>query len=260
VSFENVKEKVKEVLRRAGCLVIVGPPGCGKSYAVQKAGEEMGYEVVELDSSELNPDHFAKVIATKGLKPSVIVVDVVDYLYPSDQAKLFRAMKKRAVPVIFTAHSRYSLCDEAETCEVVSMFRPDVRELSKYVNQKAKEVGLKPNYQALNSRDWRQAILSLYGSEGYSLEESVAKAVEQFFRVGRLEGADPSTLITIADNVSHFYGIYAYLLLKYVALADMSKRPEPLEALGEVVKGRVAKPKPSYALEKLRVAKEGRIF
>ena len=230
MSSLGVLEKVKEVVRRAGCLVIAGPPGCGKTYAIRKACEELGCGVVELEAAEVDPVELARLVAKRGFVPTALVVDIVDALPPAEQAKLFRAVKRRAVPVIFTAYSRYALCEEAGACEVVQMPRPDVRELSKFVNRLAKEAGLRPNYQALNSRDWRQAVLSLYGSEGYSLEEGVARAVEQFFRTGSLARADWPTLATVADNVSHFYGIYAYLLLRFVALADMAGRPEPLES------------------------------
>jgi len=256
MSFEEIKEKVKEVLKKNGCLVVVGPPGCGKTYAIQKACEEMGYRMIEYDADEITAKELKKLATTVTINKLLIVVDIIDAVSLSKQAELFRALKSTVNPVVFTAYSRSSIAQEAEKhCEVVQMWRPDVRELSAFVNKLAKEKGLKPNYQALNSRDWRQAILSLYGSAGYSEEDTVRKAVEEFFRTGRLERVDPSTLTTIADNVGSFYGIFAYLLLKGVVVADMAKRREPLEIVGELVKGRLGKPKPSYFLEKMRLVK-----
>jgi len=256
VSYEEVKEKVKEVIRRGGCLVVVGPPGCGKTYAIQRACEELGYRVVEYDALEVSPEELRRVATTIMITRAAVVVDIVDSVSPSKQAELVRAVKLRVNPVIFTAHGRSGLAQEVEKlCEVVQMWRPDVRELSRFVNQLARERGLKPNYQALNSRDWRQAILSLYGSHGYSEEDTVRRAVEEFFRTGRVARVDPSTLITVADNVGGFYGVFAYLLLRGVAAADVTRRPEPLEAVGELLKGRLAKPKPSYFLEKLKLLK-----
>lgn len=258
MSSEEVKEKVKDVLKRSGCLVIAGPPGCGKTYAVQRACEEMGYRVVEYDASEITAKELKKLTTTATINKLLIVVDIIDAVPLSRQAELFRALKPTVNPVVFTAYSRGSIVQEAEKhCEVVQMWRPDVRELSKFVNQLAMERGLKPNYQALNSRDWRQAILSLYGSHGYSEEDTVRKAVEEFFRTGRVERVDPSTLATIADNVGEFHGMFSYLLLRGVAVADMARRGEALEVAGEVLRGRVAKPKPSYFLEKMRLTRGG---
>jgi hypothetical protein len=258
VSSEEVKEKVKEVIRRSGCLVIVGPPGCGKTHAIQRACEELGYRVVEYDALEVSPEELRRVATTIMIARAAVVVDILDCVPLPRQAELVRAVRLRVNPVVFTAYGRSGLAQEVEkVCEVVQMWRPDVRELSRFVNQLARERGLKPNYHALNSRDWRQAILSLYGSHGYSEEDTVRRTVEEFFRTGRLERTDPSTLVAVADNVGGFYGVFAYLLLRGVAAADMARRPEPLEVVGELLKGRLAKPKPSYFLEKLRLVRGG---
>jgi hypothetical protein len=256
MSFEEVKEKVKEIIKKSGCLVIVGPTGSGKTYAIKKACEEMGYEMIEYDADEVSAGELKRIVTTITINKSVVVVDILDSASPSKQLELLKEIKIRINPIIFTAYSRGSIVQEAEKiCEVVQIWRPDVRELSKYVNQLAKKKGLKPNYQALNSRDWRQATLSLYGSHGYSEEDTVRRAVEEFFRTGIVERVDPSTLTTVVDNVGSFYGMFAYLLIKGAVASDMTKRREPLEVVGEMIKGRVAKPRTSYFLEKLRMTR-----
>jgi len=255
MSFEQVKERVKDALRRCECLVVVGPTGCGKTYAIQKACEEMGYRFVDFDAVDIDVGALKKYLTTAYLVPTAIVVDIVDALPPRAQEKLFEVAKSRINPVIFTAYNMYSLVSEAGVCQPVQMFKPDVRELSKFVNNISKKAGLKPNYTALNSRDWRQAMLSIYGSEGYDTEDTISKAVEKFFRVGEIDRADPTTLTMIVDNVGSFYGIYAYLLLKYASIADLTKRASVMRAVGDVIKGIVSKPKPSYFIEKLKLVR-----
>jgi hypothetical protein len=131
--------------------------------------------------------------------------------------------------------------------------KPQVQELLKVANAKAQELGLKPNLSALNSRDYRQAILSVYGSEGYEVEPSTLPIVERYFRTGEIDTVDPNVLVTIVDNAGKLYGIYAYLLLKAVATADLAGRPEPLQ-LPEL-RGKVTSVNPSYLLSKLKLAR-----
>jgi len=255
MSFEQVKERVKDALRRCECLIVVGPTGCGKTYAIQKACEEMGYRFVDFDAVDIDVDALKKYLTTAYLVPTAIVVDIVDALSSRLQKKVFEVAKNRINPAIFTAYNMYSLVDETGDCQPIQMFKPDVRELSKFINNISKETGLKPNYIALNSRDWRQAMLSIYGSEGYDTEDTISKTVEKFFRFGEVDRADSTTLTMMVDNVGSFYGIYAYLLLKYASIADFTKRGDVMKVVGDIIKGMVSKPKSSYFIEKLKLIK-----
>jgi len=249
----EVVEKVKEVIKRNSCLIIIGPPGCGKTYSILKACGEMGYRVVEYDADEVIIEELRRAVRTNTITPVVIVIDLLDHTTLSKQESILKSVTGRCNPVVITAHNQYRLTDRYKEFEYVIMYKPDVSELLRLAESKGRELGLKPNYEALNTRDYRQAILSLYGSEGYTADESVFKEVEKYFRTGLIGRSDPQTLITICDNVSSFYGMYAYLLLKYSTVSDLCRRPTPMEALGDLIKGLTTRPRTSYFLEKLRL-------
>jgi len=250
---ERYELVAEDSLKRTKCVVLTGPPGCGKTFLIHKVANKMKYKVVEYDANEIDEKLLKKLCTTYMLEKTVIVVDIIDQLSYSEQNKLFRASSKCVNPVIFTAYNVLTLSDESKNCQLIMLSRPDIRDLSVLVNELSRKYNLKPNYKALNSRDYRQAILSLYGSEGYDIEETKTKIVEKFFRTGVLENVDPNILITIIDNVSNFYGYYAYLLLKLASISDLTKRSEPLEIFE--LKGVISKPKPSYFLEKVKLAK-----
>jgi hypothetical protein len=252
--MREVYDALGRALASSKCALLVGPPGSGKTHAIHQVAVAKGFNVVEADAIELDLNAFARQISFKPLVPTVYVVDIIDALSLQEQRRLAKILKATVNPVFLTAYNKYKVVDDfAVTCEMVVLRRPMAQELLKVANAKARELGLKPNLSALNSRDYRQAILSVYGSEGYEFEPSTLPIVERFFKVGEIDTVDPNVLITMVDNVGKLYGIYAYLLLKAVATADFTKRPEPLQ-LPEL-KGRVTNVNPSYFLSKLRLAR-----
>jgi hypothetical protein len=253
--MKEAYDALNRALASSKCTLLIGPPGSGKTHAIHQVAKSRGFNVVEVDAIDLDIDSFAKQVALKPLIPTVFVIDIVDVLSIREQKRIAKILKSAVNPVFLTAYNKYRVADDfAMVCEVVVLRRPLVQELLKVANAKAQELGLKPNLSALNSRDYRQAILSVLGSEGYDVEPSVLPIVERYFRAGEIDTVDPNVLVTIVDNVGKFYGIYAYLLLKAVATADLTKRPEPLQ-LPEL-KGKVTSVSQSYFLAKLKLAKE----
>jgi hypothetical protein len=252
--MREVYEALGRALASSKCALLIGPPGSGKTRAIHQVAASKGFNVVEVDAIDLDLEAFAKQIVLKPLVPTVYVIDIIDTLSLQEQRKLSKLLKTSVNPVFLTAYNKYKVSDDlAIVCEAVMLRRPQVHELLKVANAKAQELGLKPNLSALNSRDYRQAILSVYGSEGYESEPSILPIVERYFRTGEIDTVDPNVVVTIVDNVGKLYGIYAYLLLKAVATVDLTRRPEPLQ-LPEL-KGKVTSVSPSHLLSKLRLAR-----
>jgi len=252
--MKEVYEALGRALASSKCALLIGPPGSGKTRAIHQVTASKGFNVVEVDAIDLDLEALAKQIVLKPLVPTVYVIDIIDTLSLQEQRKLSKLLKTSVNPVFLTAYNRYKVSDDlAIACEVVMLRRPQVHELLKVANAKAQELGLKPNPNALKSRDYRQAILSVYGSEGYEVEPSTLPIVERYFRTGEIDTVDPNVLVTIVDNVGKLYGMYAYLLLKAAQAANLAGRPEPLQ-LPEL-KGKVTSVNQSYFLAKLKLAK-----
>jgi hypothetical protein len=247
-------EALGRALASSKCTLLIGPPGSGKTHAIYQVAMARGFTVHEIDAVDLNLDAFEKLLSFRPLFPIVYVIDIIDALSLQEQRRLAKMLKTAVNPIVLTAYNKYRVADDfAVVCELVMLRRPLVQELLKVANAKAQKLGLKPNLNALNSRDYRQAILSVYGSEGYEVEPSTLPIVERYFRAGEIDTVDPNVLVTIVDNVGKLYGIYAYLLLKAVATADLARRPEPLQ-LPEL-KGKVTSVSPSHLLSKLKLAR-----
>jgi hypothetical protein len=252
--MREVYDALGRALASSKCALLIGPPGSGKTHAIYQVAKSKGFNVVEIDAIDLDLEAFTKQIALKPLVPTVFVIDIVDVLGLREQKRLTKVLRNAVNPVVLTAYNKYRVADDfAVVCEVVMVRRPLVQELLKVANAKAQELRLKPNLNALNSRDYRQAVLSVYGSEGYEVEPSILPIVERYFRTGEIDTVDPNVLATIVDNVGKLYGIHAYLLLKSVATADLARRPEPLQ-LPEL-KGKVTSVSQSYFLAKLKLAR-----
>ncbi len=118
-AISEIREWMRSV--RAGkvskALLLVGPPGSGKTSAAYAIAHELGYDPVEVNASDLRDrTHLryvvesAKAVSLLTLSRRLIILDEIDAL-PSEGGALVSLVKelitKEGVPVVMTANDPY---------------------------------------------------------------------------------------------------------------------------------------------------------
>jgi replication-associated recombination protein RarA len=239
--------------KKGDVLLLIGSSGTGKTEAIKKACEKLNYNMWDIDSVDLDVEDLKRKCSLKPFSNVLVVVDVVDNLPFSVQSRLADVVKESNIPIIITAHEQRNVAKALlNVCKVVYFNKPKARDLLNVANEYSKKVGLKPNYDALKG-DYRQALLSVYGSGGYESREGIMQIIKNFFTNLEIEEVDERVLINILDNSHKLYGFYTYLLVKALCVADKAKRVEPLKMEEFKHGGSLSV---SYFYEKMRLVKE----
>jgi len=125
----EIREWIKKV--KAGkitkALLLVGPPGSGKTSAAHAIANELGYDPIEVNASDLrDKTHLHYIVenirapSLLTMKPRLIILDEIDAL-PSEGRAIVSLVKelisKEGVPVVMTANDPY----EGHLYEIRSM-------------------------------------------------------------------------------------------------------------------------------------------
>lgn len=115
----EIREWIKKV--KAGkitkALLLVGPPGSGKTSAAHAIANELGYDPIEVNASDLrDKTHLHYIVenirapSLLTMKPRLIILDEIDAL-PSEGRAIVSLVKelisKEGVPVVMTANDPY---------------------------------------------------------------------------------------------------------------------------------------------------------
>jgi Cdc6-like AAA superfamily ATPase len=254
IGLETQIREIKEFIqnwKKGNSLLLIGSSGTGKTASIKQVCEELKYGIWEIDYTDINFEDLMKKCKLKPIYNMVIIIDNIDELPESQQSKLIKIIKESNIPIIMTAYKQYQVNEDLlKICKVIQFYKPKAGDMLKLVNEVSKQLNLKPNYQALKG-DFRQALYSVFGSQGYESEESLMQIIKNYFNNLKLEEINDKILITILDNSHRFYGFYIYLLVKSLAVSDFTKRPEPLKLNELKYSGSII---PSYFYEKLRIS------
>lgn len=161
-------------------LLLVGPPGVGKTASAYAIAEEMGWEVVEMNASDTRSRAVVERILGAASQAStffggrrLILIDEVDGIQGREDvggvSAIIEILKKARQPVILTANDAYAppVVAIKGLCRVVEFKRVNYRELASYLARILEREGVKYEKEALlelarrENGDVRSALLDL---------------------------------------------------------------------------------------------------
>jgi len=264
IGIDNILNEIEKFITSFGqtsitTLILLGPPGCGKTSSVYYVAEKLGYEVCEYNmSDDRNKEFLNNLVAKtrcKTLQKIIFLLDEVDGIEISEQKVIERMVLVTRNPIILTANDRNklsSLLREEKTgignIKVIRFYKPNLRDVLSVVKKYEKEKGLKANNSGI-VEDFRQGIMCVYGSQGYE-ENKYWEVVGDLLKSGKIDEIDVPRLIYLLDNVGkNFSGIKLFDAIQRIVIADKTKTHYPLVGL----KSKKKELDKSYYFEKIKV-------
>ena len=225
-------------------LLLVGPPGVGKTTTAYVAANEMGYPLQEINASS-SRDQSAVDTITASIRstPSdadhqFILFDEVDsYHHSTDTKKLADALSNPANPVIMTANSKYDVPDPMKRASRMKEYslgkrsrEAKLRQIAKAEDVEVKEADIsdlaeRPDLRsAINDlQSWAQDDIPPADDERV-WEEGAFDAMEKILRgepdLGYGETPD-NMVIWLDENVKKEYrGLEATIAYDCIRMAD----------------------------------------
>ncbi len=178
-------------------LLLVGPPGVGKTASAYALANQFGWEIVEMNASDTRSRSIVERVLGAasesytlfGKRRRLILIDEVDGLQGREDFggvyAIIEIIKKAKQPVILTANDPYAtpVVRVKPFCKVVEFKRVNYREIAAYLARILEKEGIPYEKEALlelakkESGDVRSAILDLQAiaeREGKVTKELVA--------------------------------------------------------------------------------------
>lgn len=162
--------------KNQNAALLVGPIGCGKTSSVYALAKELGYDLLEINSSDLRNADSIKTFLDSALgqqslffTPKIILIDEVDNISGvKDRGcipALIKAISKSAFPVILTANdvedSKFKALKKA--CQRIDYHKLQYRTVAHCLDWVAEQEKIKTEEKAVNSLA-RQADGDLRGA------------------------------------------------------------------------------------------------
>ncbi|MEM3962720.1 replication factor C large subunit [Pyrobaculum sp.] len=159
------KKKDKEILD-ARAVLLAGPPGVGKTTLIHALAREIGYELIELNASDVRTAERLKEVVGRGLREGslfgyggkIVLFDEVDGLHVKEDAggleAIIEIIENSKVPIVMTANNPYD-----------PRFRP-LRDISLVVNLKR-----------LSEEEVVEVLRRICTSEGAKCEEEALRSI-----------------------------------------------------------------------------------
>ncbi len=161
-------------------LLLVGPPGVGKTATAYALAEEMGWDLVEMNASDVrDAKNVERVLGSASQAVSfsggkkLVLIDEVDGIQGTQDrggvSAILRVLRAARNPVILTANDEYarSVLQIKGLCKVVKYKRVNYRSLASYLAKILEKEGIPYDQSALlelarrESGDVRSALLDL---------------------------------------------------------------------------------------------------
>lgn len=214
-------------------MLLYGPPGTGKTESVYQVARELGYKVVEYNSSDEWGGELIEevglILRVNSLVPTIILIDEVDNINLNTQGILAKYIGKSVKPVVLTAndinrvHSKLRVISSE-----VQYFKPRARDIVKIAK------GIKTYVP-----DYRQArILAEYGGYGYKPSLGRVDRLVKYLRTGEYRELDKVDLVILLENMCKILNGYKlYRFIELLSIVDRVGRPDILNGFKVNVRG-----------------------
>lgn len=145
-------------------ILLYGPPGCGKTLLVEVAAQELGYELIEMNASDLRTaEAIQKVVGASaagfgslfGARGKIIFLDEVDGVSGAEDkgglAAIMKIIGDTKVPLVLAANDPWDpkLRPLRDLCEMVRFYRVRTPSLIAYLRKVCRVEGVKADEEAL---------------------------------------------------------------------------------------------------------------
>lgn len=222
--------KILESVKKNTPVLLISPPGYGKTTSAYVIAKTLGYSIKEFNASDERKrdslQELKKVLSSRTFTPTIFLLDEVDGL--KNFTFLIQILKKPVNPVILTANDKYIVRELSRVCTTIEFDKPSLTNIVQHLRKIARKENLPENF--VLTEDIRSSInASFHGGSKYNKEKSDFEKVHDIFHKDDVHDIEPIWLI---DNISNFYsGINILHAIECIKTYDLVKRPEVFTSL-----------------------------
>ncbi len=216
--------------QRKKSMLIYGPAGCGKTCSVYALANELGYEIIEMNASDLrNKNQINEVMGAASkqrslfAKGKVILVEEVDGIAGRKDfggvAALVKLIKKSSFPVVITANNPFdkkfsSLRNASEMIQLKNLETEDIYKILKNIVNKESIKHNNPDLKSIARRSGGDARAAINDLQMLSTDNELKKeSIDELSQRDKIESmfsallkifktTDANIAVTAFENVN----------------------------------------------------------
>jgi hypothetical protein len=226
---EEAATQLVQALSVGKSAILIGATGSGKTYLVDKACRQLGFDCVVFDASfdlDTLQANITELCSTKTLTKTVIVIEDSEVL---DLSFLEDKLAKTTNPFVIITTNQKSIRPKLKNkCEVIRLKEPRYTDSIEITKTTA---GAKIDYTKV-SQDIRQTLIAHNSKSDLTTKPALISQLDSLFTSGVLHEeleSNPKLFMLVLDNLGNFYfGIDLVEAVELVCLAAHYNSPRML--------------------------------